>query len=376
MRPELFRARRRVLALMLAGVCPIALQAQLPTPPVPPIAKPDTVAIATIAGVVLDSLGTPVAQARVRLASGSPSTTTNGQGQFRLAGVPAGEARVQVTGAGYMPLGFEFSIAAGVTVSLRLTLLPAPPAAPTSVATPVEPSAISAGPADTVKAPAGQTVISGRVVDTAGKAIFGASVSAISTNNGTVSDSTGRFRIQQLQPGLVFVRVRKIGFLSEYFPLQTEAGRVATLTVKLRPASNAPSLARVEVRADARRDSRMVGFYERMRLGTGIFVEREELLRRNASDVTDVLRGRSGVNVIRDSGNNPVIFGRSLTGTGYCAMGILIDGVYVSTLESGIDRLVNTQDVRAIEVYKSGPSVPSEFQRRETDCGAVLIWTR
>ena len=174
----------------------------------------------------------------------------------------------------------------------------------------------------------------------------------------------------------MFVRVRKIGFLSEYFPLQTVAGRVATLTVKLRPASNAPSLARVEVRADARRDARMVGFYERMRLGNGIFVEREELLRRNASDITDVLRGRNGVNVIRDSGNNPVIFGRSLTGTGYCAMGILIDGVYVSTLETGIDRLVNTQDVRAIEVYKSGPSVPSEFQRRETDCGAVLIWTR
>ena len=373
MRTQLLSASRRVLALVLvlAGARPHAIQAQVPTPPA--AAKPDSVATATIAGVVIDSLGAPVAQAVVRLASGSPSTITNRQGQFRLPGVPAGEARVQVAGAGYTPLGFEFAIAAGVTVSLRLTLLPAPLAL---VAAPADPSPVSAGPPDTVKAPAGQTVISGRVVDTAGKAIFGAAVSAIATYNGTVTDSGGRFRIQHLQPGLVFVRVRKIGFLSEYFPLQTEAGRVATLTVKLRPASNAPSLARVEVRADARRDARMVGFYERMRLGNGIFVEREELLRRNASDITDVLRGRNGVNVIRDSDNNPVIFGRSLTGTGYCAMGILIDGVYVSTLETGIDRLVNTQDVRAIEVYKSGPSVPSEFQRRETDCGAVLIWTR
>ena len=71
-----------------------------------------------------------------------------------------------------------------------------------------------------------------------------------------------------------------------------------------------------------------------------------------------------------------VVFGRNLTGAGYCAMGVLIDGVFVSTTGMSIDQLANTQDVRAIEVYKTGPAVPAEFQRRETDCGAVVIWTR
>ncbi len=345
-----------------------------------PVAAPvrDSVARATIAGVVLDSVGKPVARATVRVASGSPMTTTDALGRFRLEGVPAGDARVQVTGDGYTPLGFDFVIAANVTVSLRLTLLPGLPApvAPVVAGTPAPVAVVTAGAPDTIKAPAGRTIISGKVIDSAGRAIFGAAVQAVSTAQLTVSDSSGRFRLLNLEPGLVFVRVRKIGFLSEYFPLQTESGKVPTVTVRLRPASGAPSLARVEVRADARRDSRMVGFYERMRLGNGVFVEREEILRRNASGVTDVLRGRNGVNVIRDSENNPTLFGRNLTGAGYCAMGVLIDGVFINLNGVGIDQIANVQDVRAIEVYKTGPSVPAEFQRRETDCGAVLIWTR
>ena len=373
MRAELFRALRIAPALTLfACLVPIGpLSAQGVTPPA---ARRDSAATATIAGVVLDSLGKPVGNATVRVAAGSPSTTTDAQGQFRLVGVPAGEARVQVTGVGYTPLGFEFAIAPNVTVSLRLTLLPAPPAPPAPSV--VEAPAVTAGPPDSARAQAGQSGISGKVVDSAGRPIFGASVQAISTNISTISDAVGRFRILNLAPGLVFVRVRKIGFLSEYFPLQTEPGRIASLTVKLRPASSAPSLARVEVRADARRDARMVGFYERMRQGNGVFVEREELLRRNASNITEILRGRNGVNIIRDANNNAVVFGRNLTGAGYCAMGVLIDGVFVNTTSLSIDQLANTQDVRAIEVYRTGPSVPAEFQRRETDCGAVVIWTR
>jgi hypothetical protein len=354
----------------------------------------DSVARATIAGVVLDSLGKPVANAVVRSASGSPSTTTDSAGAFRLERVAAGNARVQVTRDGYTPLGFEFAIAPNVVVSLKLTLLPAPPA-PAAVAgsttagsasgsgsaaaegaPPGASSAISAGPPDTVQAKAGQSVLSGVVIDSAGRAVFGATVQAISTAISTVSDSSGRFRLQSLSPGLTFIRVRKIGYLSEYFPLALEAGRVATLTVKLRPASSAPSLARVEVRADARQEARMAGFYERQRKANGIFVEREELVRRNVSNITEVLRGRNGVNIIRDAQGQPIVFGRNLTGAGFCAMGVIVDGVFVNTTGLPIDALVNTQDVRAIEVYKSGPAVPSEFQRRETDCGAVIIWTR
>ncbi len=373
MRTTLSRATALAAPCLLLGV--LAGSPAVSCAQVVPAAR-DSAPKATIAGVVLDSLGKPVANATVRVAGGAPATTTDAEGKFRLEGVPAGEARVQVIGDGYRPLGFEFAIAPNVIVSLKLTLLPGPIAPPAPAAEPPATSPVVAGPPDTAAAAPGKSGISGRVVDTAGKAVFGATIQAISTQQSTASDSSGRFRIQGLTPGLVFIRVRKIGYLSEYFPLQTESGRVATLTVKLRPASGAPSLARVEVRADARQEARLAGFYERMRKANGIFVEREELIRRNVSQITEVLRGRNGVNIIRDSNGQPIVFGRNLTGAGYCAMGVILDGVFVNTTGLPIDQLVNTQDVRAIEVYKSGPSVPSEFQRRETDCGAVVIWTR
>ena len=373
----------RLLAafVLLTGPAASFIHAQSASPSA---VRADTIPKATITGVVVDSGGAPVAGATVRVPSGSPSTRTDSAGAFRLAGVPAGNARVQVLRDGYTPLGFEFEIAANVTVSLRLTLLPAPPAPVV-----VEPAAEAApSPTDSVlaklvaedsvrsKGSSRTSSIVGVVIDSAGRAVFGATVQAMSTELRSLSDSAGRFRIPNVPTGLTFLRIRKIGYLSEYLPLQVEEGRVAALSVKLRPASGAPSLARVEVRADARGDAKMAGFYERSRKASGVFVTREELLRRNVSNVTEVLRGRTGVNIIRDGNGIPVVFGRNLTGAGYCAMGVLIDGTYVNSSGIGLDRLISTQDVRAIEVYRSGPSVPSEFQRRETDCGAVIIWTR
>jgi len=41
-----------------------------------------------------------------------------------------------------------------------------------------------------------------------------------------------------------------------------------------------------------------------------------------------------------------------------------------------IDRVVNLQDVRAIEVYVSGPAVPADLANGNTECGAVVVWTR
>jgi hypothetical protein len=59
-----------------------------------------------------------------------------------------------------------------------------------------------------------------------------------------------------------------------------------------------------------------------------------------------------------------------------CPLGVLIDGFTVPWNDTSIDRIVDVKNVRAVEVYKSGRSVPLGFQRTETFCGAVLVWTR
>ena len=346
-------------------------------------ARPAVASTATITGVVVDSAGRPVSGASVRHASGEPNASTAADGSFRLAGLTAGTVAVEVAHPGYRLLSFEFAIAAGVTASLRLTLTGGPdaataPAAPSAQAAPTTPTV------DSVVAPTGPPLpprrggLAGVIVDSAGVRVFGAVVNAVSTPLVAGSDSTGRFRLAPLEPGLQFIRIRKVGYLAEYFPVTIVEGRIASVTVKMRAAGQ--TLARVNVRADARAAA-IAGFEERARLANGLFVRRSELLARGASKVTDVLRGQNGITLVRNGDGNQVAYGRGLmTSIQGCPMGIVVDGTPMVAGRSGlsfsIDQFVNVQDIRAMEVYRSGQAVPAEFKRPETDCGAIIVWTR
>lgn len=341
-------------------------------------ARPDTAraarSLATLAGTVVDEGENSVAGAVVRLSNGTTSVISGDDGSFRLPDVPAGRATVEVAKEGFGTLVFDFDIAAGVTVSVRLRLLSIPP--PMSSDGDTEQAAV-----DATRNARTATVV-GTVTDSARRPLFGATVEAASSNNKTMSDSAGRFRLLGVEPGLNYMRVRKLGYLPEYFPLTAVAGRTTTATVNLRAAGQ--QLAGVEVRADAMRaNSKMRGFYERAAMGNGIFVERSEIVNRNASQVSDVLRGRNGINVYAQGANGALIAGRTVRmaggqgGAGICPLALILDGVNVP-LKDGltIDRIVNVQDVRGIEVYTTGPQVPAALANGQTECGAIVVWTR
>ena len=66
-----------------------------------------------------------------------------------------------------------------------------------------------------------------------------------------------------------------------------------------------------------------------------------------------------------------------MRGTGfqaYCYPTLYIDGVRVFNNDGDLDAFVNVQDIRAMEVYPRGGSVPVEFQTLE-GCGSLVIWT-
>jgi len=335
---------------------------------------------ATITGTVVDEAGLPVDSAIVSVRASDAAVVTGQGGAFRLPGLTAGKAQVSVTKSGFDPLIADFEIAPGVTVALRLTIMSFPPPMESDSAAP----AIAADPAP-IPSPAPsarKSTIIGTVIDPDGRPLFGATVEEASSNTRTMSDSAGRFRLQGILPGLSFVRVRKVGFLPEYFPLTAIAGRNITATVRLRPAGQ--TLAKVEVRADAMRaDPKLRGFYERVARGGGVFIERTEILKRGASQVSDILRGRNGINVYGTGAGGTVIAGRQIRlaggqgGAGVCPLPLILDGVLVPLREGlTIDRVVNLQDVRAIEVYVSGPAVPADLANGNTECGAVVVWTR
>lgn len=351
-------------ALCLPGRIATAQVAVSPSP-----VRADTVARATIIGVVRDSLGATVAGALVTADSGWRRAMTDSLGRFWLDSIVAGRSRIRVQGYGYAPLSFEFEVGAGLTVNLALTLLPAP--TPTTSSVVVE-------QLDSLSIPGDRSVIEGRVVDSAGTPLVGVSLRGMSTEIEAVTGADGTFRIARVAPGLHMLRARKLGLLPEYVPLTVPAAWRVRLSIRLRPLSAAPQLAGVTIRED----SRMMGFYERKRRGGGIFITREELEQKYVFEVSDVLRGKNAVEVRRNgAGGDQIIVGRRVSAVGSvlggrCPLGILIDGITVPWTDISLDRLVSVKNVRAFELYSSGLAVPIGFQRDETDCGAILIWTR
>ena len=352
------------VVLCLPGRIATAQVAVSPSP-----VRADTVARATITGVVRDSLGATVAGALVTADSGPRRATTDSLGRFWLDSIVAGRSRIQVQGYGYAPLGFEFDIGAGVSVEVVLTLLPA--------ATSTAPSVV-VEQLDSLSIPGDRSVIEGRVVDSAGRPLAGVSLRGMSTDIEAVTGPDGTFRIPRVAAGLHVLRARKLGMLPEYVPLRVPTSWRVRLSISLRPLSAAPQLAGVTIRED----SRMTGFYERKRRGGGIFITREELEQKYVFEVSDVLRGKNAVEVRRSgAGGDQIIVGRRVSAVGSvlggrCPLGILIDGITVPWTDISLDRLVSVKNVRAFEVYSSGLAVPMGFRRDETDCGAILIWTR
>jgi hypothetical protein len=369
------RASRAVVALMaalsVAAAAPVGAQQRPSTLPATAAQKKSV-----IAGTILDEAGLIVEGATISLVDGSNSTQSKADGTFRLTEVPPGKAALTVQKEGFGLLTFEFDIAAGVTVSLKLTIESVPP--PMSDAAG---DAAAAEPVveDTTAAGRGAT-LAGKVVDSTGAPIFGAVIDEQSSKLRTMTDSSGRFRLSGLTGGLGFIRARKVGYLPEYFPVQMVAGKVTQATVRLRSAGQ--TLARVDVKADAFRGNvKLQGFYERAALGQGIFVTREEILKRNTTQLSDVLRGRNGLTVIGGPGGATVA-GRQLgmaggSGPGLCQLPLILDGVLIEMRQGAtIDQFVNVQDVAGIEVYTSGPAVPGALQMANTSCGAIVVWTR
>jgi hypothetical protein len=131
------------------------------------------------------------------------------------------------------------------------------------------------------------------------------------------------------------------------------------------------------------RDARARRFYDRMDTGMGRFLTREQILARNASRTSDLLRGVPGV---RFSGGSratvPWVGGNAAPTGGYgtllgCMPVVYIDGIRVQVWGRRLDDLVEPGEIWGIEVYRHGSDIPSELPRASVirNCGAIVIWT-
>jgi len=351
-----------------------------------------------LTGVVVDSLGRGVAGAYLVVRDTSRragqlrsrwESTSDSAGSFRIDGIIPGTLRLEVLREAFEPAGFDFQIVAGVTAQLRIRLVS--DELWTLAKRAVDSLARGDSIARSQRAPLGAfrtlgllsgvaNTLSGRIATAQGEPVARVQVQALGTAIFTLSDSVGRFALRDLPAGPYVLRARKVGFEPVVFQAILMAVDTLDASVTLTPLSLTAgrSLDTVRVNADFDRLSRRLrGFDERRRSQRGLYIDRAEVAMRRPTVVSDLLRGRANVLVQRNGPDDIQILGPRLSiSSGYCPLALILDGVLIPSSQGRIDNLIPVDMVAGIEVYTSGTSVPSEFQRPDTDCGAVVIWTR
>jgi iron complex outermembrane receptor protein len=108
-----------IWAALLLCLAPVALRADVR--PVPAPLAP------AVLGTVVDTAGTPLANATIIVAEVARSTTTSAKGEFVLRGLPAGEYHLSITLIGYAPGHLVVRVpVAGDDVRVRVVMTPTP----------------------------------------------------------------------------------------------------------------------------------------------------------------------------------------------------------------------------------------------------------
>lgn len=263
--------------------------------------------------------------------------------------------------------------------------------------------------------------ITGVVRDSTDRLLEGAEVRVDSAHL-ALTRVDGEFAIFGVSRTPVTLRVRRLGYEAAALVVSPPAdGERATVTVTLSPNSIQLGVIVVEGRA---LDTRLwnAGFYKRARLGVGRFIGPDEL-ERFSSGLASILRETPRVQMDRQNNQE---FAYARVGGHRCRMNVFVDGTFARFASPGVsgngphdrpdpgvglDGVVPREDIRAVEIYPSLVSVPSQFVRigpasnqastgragrlsgattagrpsspqREEEgpsdaaCGAIVIWTK
>lgn len=190
------------------------------------------------------------------------------------------------------------------------------------------------------------------------------------------ADSLGRFSIQATRRDSLTLTVKRLGFS----PVSTLLGPAELTgdTLLVLMDENAQMIQGVMVEANDLRSALGFGSFEARRAqGLGLYVTREDLMKRNSLRLSDVLRTQRGVYLMRlASGKYGVRFS-SFESRRNCAPEMWIDGQRARGME--IDD-VPANTVEAIELYRSTATTPFQFTVADgaiaQRCGTIVIWTR
>lgn len=219
-----------------------------------------------------------------------------------------------------------------------------------------------------------QLTVVGVVRDSAGLPIVSAEVTIMGKK--ALSDSLGRFHLAHAPADNIEVSVRRLGFENVAFTVSAAEAASKALDVVLRRVATTLAAVDIEARANRAR-TLLAGFDARRERGTGVFVTRADIEKRNTRLLTDVLRQQRGVilSVVRGVGGGARVVRFTTYQSKNCVPLLWLDGQAAPGLD--IDAVAAT-DVEGVELYQSMSITPAEFHRanREVECGTIVIWTK
>jgi hypothetical protein len=263
----------------------------------------------------------------------------------------------------------------------------------------------------------GASVLTGRIVDSAGVPIRGATVRVPQLERAAAVDSTGHFRIEGLPTGKVTIVGEAPGFVGKRVEVTVPANGTVEQPFSLVP--NAHVLANVEVRARTRKQLPLKLHEFAMRRNSssaGRFLGPDDVAKYNGRPLVDALKTiMVGARFERAAtGEMFIISGRSLNpstlrqGTNIKPCGIQIweDGALLSDPNQSIEvmlpppggqspnasRSLSTERIgadhdydvsnllannyMAVEYYSDLSSTPPGFRTGTPSCGTLVLWTR
>jgi len=204
----------------------------------------------------------------------------------------------------------------------------------------------------------------GRVISRDTRApIGGATVVLVTTGVATISDSLGEVRYAGLAPGSHRFEVRAVGYEQSAWRVRLEAGEQLR-TFEL-------DVLRYELPGVSVEAQGLLAGFERRRVhGTGFFFTEEEIERRHAVALSDLIRGVPGVQTTCRQGTCAILMARSTRG---CRPEYYLDG-FPASVSVGPDFPI--QGIYGVEVYRTASEAPAEYRKPELRCGVILLWSR
>jgi CarboxypepD_reg-like domain/TonB-dependent Receptor Plug Domain len=199
--------------------------------------------------------------------------------------------------------------------------------------------------------------------------IAGVELKLLGSPLSTATDSSGNAEFTGLASGGYAIQAHAIGYGAGSSVIEVRTGEVGKVRLELQPVSVKLTPVVVEGKRD-KESARFADFERRREHKMGTFVTREDIERRDARSLADLLQSVGGIREVCTGVYDCRV---SMARTPTCLPVYFVDGRESSVFPAGT---TPTRDIYGIEIYYGPAQTPAEFLGSTSGCGVIAIWTK